>query len=129
LRREPRFGAASKGFDVNGVPGWRIAAAVVVLAGLGLFAALFFPIYFHNLELQNFVTEVAARPNAQSQSDDLVRTWVLDRAYQLKLPIRADNVKISHSPEGVRIDVRYQVKVDLPGYTVNLHFYPGAGSR
>jgi hypothetical protein len=29
----------------------------------------------------------------------------------------------------MRIDVRYQVRVDLPGYTVNLHFYPGAGSR
>jgi hypothetical protein len=29
----------------------------------------------------------------------------------------------------VRIDVRYFVRVTLPGYTVDLHFYPGAGSR
>jgi hypothetical protein len=129
LRRQQGFGTASKGHNVNAVPRWRIAAAIVVVAGLGLFAALFTPIYFHNLELQNFVAEVAARPDVQSKSDDLVRTWVLDKAYQLQLPIHADNVKIAHSPEGMRIDVRYQVKVDLPGYTVNLHFYPGAGSR
>ena len=111
------------------VPAWRIAVAIVVLAGLIFFAAMFAPIYVHNLELQNFVTGVAARADTQSKSDDLVRTWVLDKAHQLDLPVRADNVKIEHSPDGTRIDVRYQVRVDFPGYTVNLHFYPGAGSR
>ena len=29
----------------------------------------------------------------------------------------------------IRIDIRYFVTVDVPGYTVNLHFYPGAGSE
>jgi hypothetical protein len=29
----------------------------------------------------------------------------------------------------VHIEVRYAVRVDLPFYTVDLHFYPGAGSR
>jgi hypothetical protein len=114
---------------VNRVPRWRIAAAVVPLAGLALFAILFLPIYVHNLELQNFVADMAARADTPSRSDDLLRTWVLDKAHQLDLPIRADNVKIARSVEGLRIDVRYQVRVDLPGYTVNLHFYPGAGSR
>jgi hypothetical protein len=30
---------------------------------------------------------------------------------------------------GTRIDVRYNARVDLPLYTVDLHFYPGAGSK
>lgn len=111
------------------VPRWRMAAAGVLLAGLVLFAILFLPIYFHNLELQNFVADVAARSDSASKSDDLLRTWVLDKAHELGLPVRAGDVKIAHSPDGMRIDVRYQVRVDLPGYTVNLHFYPGAGSR
>jgi hypothetical protein len=114
---------------VNRVPWWRIAAAIIVLAGLALSAIIFTPIYVHNLELQNFVAQVAARPDTQSKSDDVLRAWVLDKAHQLDLPIRADNVNIAHSPDGLRIDVRYQVRVDLPGYTVNLHFYPGAGSH
>ena len=32
-------------------------------------------------------------------------------------------------PKGTRIDVRYVARVDLPLYTVDLHFYPGAGSK
>jgi hypothetical protein len=79
--------------------------------------------------LQNFVAGIAARSDSASRSDDLLRTWVLERAHELELPVRPDNVKIDHSQDGMRIDVRYQVRVDLPGYTVNLHFYPGAGSR
>jgi hypothetical protein len=41
----------------------------------------------------------------------------------------ADNVRIQRTSDRVQIDVRYFVRVDLPLYTVDLHFYPGAGSR
>jgi hypothetical protein len=114
---------------VKGVPLWRVAAAAVVLAGLVFLVAMFAPIYFHNMQLQNYVTEIAARPDSAKKSDDLLRTWVLDKAHNLDLPVRNDNVKIEHAPEGMRIDVRYFVRVNLPGYTVDLHFYPGAGAH
>lgn len=114
---------------MNRVPRWRIAAAVAVLAALAMFGAMFAPIYFRNLELQDFVAGIAQHAENQTKSDDLLRTWVLDKAHQLDLPVKEDNVHIVRSPEGMRIDVRYFVRVDLPGYTVDLHFYPGAGSR
>jgi hypothetical protein len=114
---------------VNRVPVWRIVVAVIVLAVLVLFAVMIAPIYAHNLELENYVSDVTARSDVQSRSDDVVRSWVLDKAHQLDLPVRADEVKIGRSSGGMRIDVAYAVKVDLPGYTVNLHFHPGAGSR
>jgi predicted membrane protein len=114
---------------VNRVALWRVVIAAIVLAALALFVALFTPIYFHNLRLQNYVAKVTASPGIEAKSDDVLRTWVVDRAHQLDLPIHADDVKIARSTGGLHIDVRYQVKVDLPGYTVNLHFYPGAGSR
>lgn len=114
---------------MRSVPLWRVAAGIVVLAGLLILIAVFAPIYLHNMELQSFVADIAARPDTASKSDDLLRTWVLDRAHDLQLPVRSDNVKIQHAPQGMRIDVRYFVRVDLPGYTVDLHFYPGAGSR
>lgn len=108
---------------------WRIAAAVAVLAALAYFTALFAPIYFRNMELQNYVAEVARDPANHSRPDDLLRSRVLDRAYQLELPVKPDNIRITRSQDGLRIAVRYFVRVDLPGYTVDLHFYPGAGSR
>jgi hypothetical protein len=114
---------------VSRVPRWRVAAAGVVLAALLAFTAMFAPIYFRNLELQNFVSDVAQRVENRTNSDDVLRSWVLDKAHQLGLPVKEDNVQVIRSREGVRIDVRYFVRVTLPGYTVDLHFYPGAGSR
>jgi len=114
---------------VNGLPRWRIAVAILILAILGFFAVLFSPIYFHNLQLQNFVAGLTQTAAGQTQSDDAVRAQVLDKARQLNLPVTADNVHVYHSQNGLRIDVRYVVRVSAPGYTVDLHFYPGAGSR
>ena len=114
---------------MNRVPRWRMAAAAIVLTALAAFTAMFAPIYFRNLELQNFVSGVAQRVENQTNSDDVLRTWVLDKAHELDLPVKEDNVHIIRSREGVRIDVRYFVRVSVPGYTVDLHFYPGAGSR
>jgi hypothetical protein len=114
---------------VNRLPRWRIVAAVLILAGLVAFLAMFAPIYFRNLELQRYVSGLTRTAANVQKSDDLLRTWVLDKAHQLNLPVAEDNVHILRSDDGLHIDVRYFVRVDLPGYTVDLHFYPGAGSR
>jgi len=111
---------------VSRVAPWRIVIAGIVLAGFVLFLVLFTPIYVHNLQLQDYVAQVSARRDARASSDDVLRTWVVDRAHQLDLPIRADDVKIARSSGAVRIDIHYKVRVDLPGYTVNLHFDPGS---
>lgn len=108
---------------------WRLAAAALVLAVFVFLGVRLVPIYVHNLELQQFVQDVTHRAAAATSSDDILRTWVLDKANDLDLPVKADNVQIQRSGETVHMEVRYEVRVDLPLYTVNLHFYPGAGSR
>ncbi|MBZ5577720.1 MAG: hypothetical protein LAP40_14260 [Acidobacteriia bacterium] len=114
---------------MNRVPRWRIAAALVVVAGLALYAARFIPIYLHSRQLQNFVTELTARSDSAAKSDDLLRTWVLDKAHEFDLPVKPGDVKIVRSPHDLRIDVRYIVRVTVPGYTVDLHFHPSASNR
>lgn len=111
------------------VPRWRIAAAIGVLAALLGFGALFAPIYLDNLRLQSYVAETTQAAADGRQTDDQLRTRVAAKANQLNLPVKEDNVQIEHRPEGIRISVRYFVRVSLPGYTVDLHFYPGAGSH
>ena len=111
------------------LPRWRIAAALVVVAGLALFGVKVVPIYIHNLQLQSFVGTLAVRPENLSTNDDLLRAQVLQQAHALDLPVQPGDVRIVRSGDVLRIDVRYIVRVDLPGYTVDLHFYPGAGSR
>jgi len=108
---------------------WRQAAGLAVLAILIILGARLTPIYLHNRELQEFVEEVTHRAAAPTSSDDVLRSWVLARAADLDLPVVADNVHIVRSADSIHIDVRYMVRVNLPLYTVDLHFYPGAGSQ
>jgi hypothetical protein len=114
---------------LNAVPRWRIVAGCAILAGLLGILAVFAPYYTRNLELQNFVSGLTRDPQNVSKSDDVLTSWVLDQAHGMGVPLKEENVHIVRSEGGLQIDVRYVVGVNLPGYTVNLHFYPGAGSR
>ena len=87
------------------------------------------PVYLENMRLQSYVEEIAQNAEAQTRPDELLRVAVLDKAAFLGLPVKAENVLIKRSSDNVRIEVRYIVRVDFPLYTVDLHFYPGAGSR
>ena len=107
----------------------RIAAAGLILAALALLATRLVPIYLRHLEFQRFVEQSARSVENRTRPDDLVRVQVLQKAAALGLPVRADNVHIRRSDDELRIEVRYVVRVDLPLYTVDLHFYPGAGRR
>ena len=110
-------------------PKWRIALGALVLAALALFAIVLVPLYYRNYQFQEFVSATAQRVENHTKSEDLLREWVVEKAASLDLPVRSDNVQIKRSPEGLRIEVRYAVRVDLPGYTVKLHFYPRAGRQ
>jgi hypothetical protein len=107
----------------------RTAAGIGVLAALGWLGANLIPIYWRNLELQRFVERTAQQPGNDARADGVLRARVVEKAQDLRLPVRYDDVRVVRSETGLRIDVRYVARVDLPLYTVNLHFYPGAGSR
>jgi hypothetical protein len=114
---------------MRGLPWWRVAAGITVLAGLGYIGANLTPIYWSNLKLQQFVEAAAQSRENQHAAEDVIRVQVLEKAHSLGLPVRSDNVQVLRTQNGMRIDVRYVAPVDLPLYTVNLHFYPGAGRR
>jgi hypothetical protein len=98
------------------IPRWRIAAGCVVLAGLLLFAASVGPLYVRNLQLQTYVGDITRRVENQTKPDGMVRAAVLEKAHGLGLPVTAENVLIIRSPEKLRIEVRYMVRVNLPLY-------------
>jgi hypothetical protein len=109
--------------------GLRIAAAVLILIILGILGARLLPLYLDNMRLQSYVEGITRDADNKTQPDDALRVAVLNKAAFLGLPVKAENVHIKRSEDNTRIDVRYIVHVDLPMYTVDLHFYPGAGSR
>ena len=107
----------------------RIAAAVLILIALAIMGARLLPLYLDNMRLQSYVERITRDAENRSRPDDVLRVAVLEKAAFLGLPVKAENVRIKRSEDNMRIDVRYVVRVDFPMYTVDLHFYPGAGSR
>ena len=107
----------------------RIAAAVLSLIVLGILGARLLPLYLDNMRLQSYVEGITRDAENKTQPDDALRVAVLNKAAFLGLPVKAENVHIKRSEDNTRIDVRYIVHVDFPMYMVDLHFYPGAGSR
>ena len=107
----------------------RIAAAVLILIALAIMGARLLPLYLDNMRLQSYVERITQDAENRTRSDDVLRVAVLEKAAFLGLPVKAENVRIKRSEDNMRIDVRYVVRVDFPLYTVDLHFYPGAGSR
>ena len=107
---------------MSGVPGWRVAAGVLVLVALGLFAAVLTPIYVRSLRLHEFVSGLTHNVEARERSNEALLGMVLTKARSLSLPVTASNVQIIRTGGDVRVAVHYVVKVDLPGYIVELHF-------
>jgi hypothetical protein len=107
---------------VNGVPKWRLAAGILVLALLGLFAAVLGPVYVRAFEFREFVSGLTHNADMRDRTDDALLRMVLAKSRSLNLPVAASSVQISRSGGEVHIDVRYMVRVDLPGYTAELHF-------
>ncbi len=114
---------------IGGVRAWRAVAAAIVLAGLAAISARLLPLYLGNYRLQRFLDSFSREAQAQAQPDDLVRVAIVNKAAELGLPVRTDQVRLNRSPKALQIEVRYVVPVELPLYTVDLHFRPRAGPR
>jgi len=95
---------------------WRIAAAAIVLAALGLMGTILVPVYLHNFELERFLRQVPP------SSEEALRQTIIDKGHALGLDIVADHVQIRRPPGTNRTGIHYVVRVSLWLYTVDLHF-------
>lgn len=102
---------------------WRVAAGVGVLVVLVLIAFALVPAYLQNIQLQRYLDGAVER----NSSPDALVADVVNKAAQLGLPVRAGDVKVTRAGSALRVDIIYIIRVDLPLYTVDLHFHPSAG--
>jgi hypothetical protein len=107
----------------------RVLAGIGVLAALVLIGIRLLPAYIHNFEFQRHLEEISKDRSNLGSPAELVRVKVLERAARMGLPVTAEQVRVAPAEGRTRIEVRYFVRVDLPLYTVDLHFRPSAGGR
>jgi hypothetical protein len=105
----------------------RLIAGAAVLVALAAIAVLLIPPYAANWRLQSYLNDFADDAPASHKSPDAVRSEVLNAAATLGLPVHSEDVNVTATESGVKIDVLYIVHVDLAGYTIDLHFRPQAG--
>lgn len=105
----------------------RLIAGAAVLAVLAVIAVFLIPPYAANWRLQSYLNDFADDAAASHKPSGAVHSEVLNAAATLGLPVASDNVHVTPTESGVKIDVLYIVHVNLAGYTIDLHFRPQAG--
>jgi hypothetical protein len=87
----------------------------MVVAGAYL-AFMLLPPYFANYQFQDDVSSIAKFASVSTnRSDDDILAEVMKKVKEHDLPIRPEQVKISHSERQVNIVVDYDVVLDLVG--------------
>jgi hypothetical protein len=104
-----------------------VAAIGIVVALLAVGGLLAQP-YLRNLQLQDFLEELAARPESVEAHPAQLSVAVMNRAAQLGLPVREDQIQVNRSGDSLRIEARYVVRVDFAFYTVDLHLRARGGT-
>jgi len=105
---------------------WRMAAGVAVLGALALAAARLLPAYLENLKFQQALENIVQREAESSKPDDAVRAEVVNAAAGMGLPVSFEQVRVKRAERRLEVQALYVVPVDLPMYTVDLHFRPRA---
>ncbi len=108
---------------------WRVAAGIAVLLALAGFCGLLFRPYLQNWRLQQYIEQMAFDESRRGQDVAAYVVAVANQASRLGLPVPVDHIRVTKSEDGVYIEARYFVRVDLLLYTVDLHFRPSAGVR
>lgn len=103
----------------------RLGFAVLVAAAMAAVGAAVIPPWWKARELSAAVERIAQSADSPTRPDEALKLSVVEKARDLGLPVTADNVRIDRRDGRLRIETRYDVLVDLPYYTVRLHFYRG----
>ena len=107
----------------------RLGAAALIAVAMAAIGWAVIPPWWNARELAAAVEQLAQSADSQTRPDAALQLLVVEKARDLGLPVKADDVHIFRRDGRLRIETRYAVDVDLPFYTVRLHFYRGAGSR
>ena len=93
---------------------------ILVLVAFFFVAYKMIPIKVKAADLRQTVTDEAKA--AGIRNDKLIRENILDKAKELELPVDDNDVKIERFANTIRVDVKYTVVVDFPGYAYNWEF-------
>lgn len=107
--------AAERGSGNLGCILW---ALVLIIGAMVAWKAI--PVKIASSEMYDFMEEVA-KFSAKTPPDEL-KNQIVNKAAQLKLPVTKDQITVQRVGDSIRMQVKYTVPVEFPGYTYNWQF-------
>jgi len=80
------------------------------------------PPYFNNYSFQDDLDDIARRQTYAGAKDDDIKQMVILKARSMDIPLKEDQVTVSHSGLALGISVHYRVHVDMAVHPVDLDF-------
>lgn len=108
---------------------WRILGAVAILVVLGTAAVWLAPAYIRHFRFQRAMDAALAEPGIARRPVEALQVAVAARAASLGIPVKPEQVRVDWRGGRLQAEVRYLVRVDLPLYTVDLHFRAHSRAR
>jgi hypothetical protein len=97
---------------------------VLALAVAFFLLARYFPVVYYAVQFNDFVKQETQRSRIRPQ----LQKALLDQAQVFFLPVRPDDIRIAEDGDLIRVNVDYEVPIDLFVFTHELRFHAqGAG--
>jgi hypothetical protein len=113
--------------SLKAVLGFLVIAAVIYGSWLLI------PPYFANYQFQDDIKNTALHDMYGTKSEEDIRQGVFKRAKALEIPLTEEQIKVKRTGNSgsgsLLIDVDYTVRVDMPGYPLDLHFHPTSENK
>ncbi|MBV9477276.1 MAG: hypothetical protein JO315_14470 [Acidobacteria bacterium] len=93
---------------------------LVLLLIAGLVAYKMIPVKVKAADMRDTVVDEAK--SAGLHDDRAIHAAIMDKAHELELPITDDDVVIERRNSMIRVDVKYTVPVQFPGYVYKWNF-------
>lgn len=95
---------------------------VLILGFLGLAAYRIVPAKVSSMELEDYMEELAMRPDTASKNASFFEKQIKGRADQLRLPVDEKDIKISKTAKRIVMEVKYTVVIDLIVFDYPMNF-------
>ena len=97
------------------LPLWRVICGFSILAIFVLVIAMLVPFFLENAQLTHYVRSLPA-----ADSDERIRSEIVNRAHSLGLPVESTDIEIKRNGTRLELRTRYVVR-NLSFYPVDLH--------
>ena len=108
-----------------------VGFGVIIAVIYGLWMII--PPYFANYQFEDGIKNEALHDTYTTKSEDDIRNSIFKQAKDLDIPINREQIKVQRQGTmgqgSILIDVDYSVRVDLPGYPLDLHFHPTTSNK